>query len=318
MANYLSLDRSNGVLTGATIGERLARFLFAAGAKATAPIHWRGFSLGCKAIRTVIPSREIVVSLNDDALFAFPFGDGYWSLLFDRKYRYEGEIELFLRAISHLNYDFIDGGANFGYWSVLVSSRPFGRQRVIAIEPSPSNAERLTRNSELNGCRFAVVQKAITAQDRQLVSMDGAKHEAFRVIQSTETLSKQSHQVGTVRLDSLSDRRAIGTSQLTVVKLDLEGMEIEALEGSRQLLGNETIIIVEDHGSDRTHAVSDHLLNRLGCQLFIFDKASGRFERISALSSLNDIKKSRVFGYNIFATRSPFWDRTIEAIGLSH
>jgi FkbM family methyltransferase len=238
-----TLDRSTGVLRGATVVERGAAFLFATGAKITTPIHWRGFSLGCKAIRTVVSSREIVASLNDDARFAFPFGDGYWSLLFDRAYHYESEIEFFLRAICGLKYCFIDCGANFGYWSVLVSSRPFGAQKVIAIEPSPSNAARLRRNSELNSYRFAVVQKAIASEDGKLVSMDGAKHEAFRVVQTAQS---SCHQVETICLDTLMDCGTVGVDQLSVVKLDVEGMEVEALEGGRRLLDSGALVIVED------------------------------------------------------------------------
>ena len=81
--------------------------------------------------------------LNDDARFAFPFGDGYWSLLLDRGFVYEGEIEQFLRSVADVDYGFVDGGANFGFWSVLASSRPFGSHPVIAIEASSVNAAKL-------------------------------------------------------------------------------------------------------------------------------------------------------------------------------
>ena len=40
---------------------------------------------------------------------------------------------------SDVDYTLIDGGANYGYWSVLVSSAPFGKHRAIAIEPSSQN-----------------------------------------------------------------------------------------------------------------------------------------------------------------------------------
>ena len=76
----------------------------------------------------------------------FPFGDGYWSLLLDRSFVYEGEIEQFLRSVADVDYSFVDGGANFGFWSVLASSRPFGSHPVIAIEAHP-RIRRCRRNS---------------------------------------------------------------------------------------------------------------------------------------------------------------------------
>src|SRR4051812_31696979 len=114
----MSYDRATGRLEGASTVERCAALAFAAGAKASAPMHHRGFSVGCRMIASMIDQREIVALLNDDARFAFPFGDGYWSLLLDRSFVYEGEIERFLRSAADVDYGFIDGGANFGFWSV--------------------------------------------------------------------------------------------------------------------------------------------------------------------------------------------------------
>ena len=33
-------------------------------------------------------------------VFAFPYGDGYWSLLLDRNYQYEADLELFFRGVA--------------------------------------------------------------------------------------------------------------------------------------------------------------------------------------------------------------------------
>ncbi len=77
-----------------------------------------------------------MVKLNADALFAFPFGDGYWSKLLNRTFYYEDELELLFRNSIDVDYTLLDCGANYGYWSVLVSSEPFGSHKAIAIEPS--------------------------------------------------------------------------------------------------------------------------------------------------------------------------------------
>ena len=99
----MSFDRASGRLEGATAMERCAALAFAAGAKCSAPMHYRGFSLGARAIMTMLDQREIVVALNEDARFAFPFGDGYWSLLLDRSFVYEGEIERFLKRVADVD-----------------------------------------------------------------------------------------------------------------------------------------------------------------------------------------------------------------------
>ena len=255
----------------------------------------------------MIEQREIVALLNDDARFAFPFGDGYWSLLLDRGFVYEGEIERFLRSVADVDYCFVDGGANFGFWSVLVSSRPFGSHPVIAIEASSANAARLARNAELNGGRFKVLRRAIGSTTGNQVWLSGAKHEAFRVGEANGAEAGES--VEMMALDSLLDQGLVSPQQRLVIKLDVEGMEIDAAKGGKRLLENETVIIVEDHGADRAHTVSRYLLNKTPCRLFVFDPASQRYERLIDVSMLDRIKTSTVFGYNIFATNSPVLGR---------
>jgi len=89
-----------------------------------------------------------------DATFVFPYGDGYWSKLLNRSFCYEDELELLFRDSVSVDYTFIDCGANFGYWSVLVSSAPYGSHKAIAIEPSSQNFAKLKNNAEINGNRF--------------------------------------------------------------------------------------------------------------------------------------------------------------------
>jgi FkbM family methyltransferase len=307
----MSYDRVTGRLQGASTIERCAALAFAAGARASAPMHHRGFSIGCRMITSLIDQREIVVTLGDDARFAFPFGDGYWSLLLDRGFTYEGEIERFLRSIADVDYGFIDGGANFGFWSVLASSRPFGSRPVIAIEASSVNAAKLQRNAELNDGRFKILHRAIGSTTGNTVWLGGAKHEAFRV---EEANGGAGESVEMISLDSLLDQGLVSPGQRLVIKLDVEGMEIEAAKGGKRLLANETVIIVEDHGADRAHTVSRYLLDEAGCRLFVFDETSQSYEALTDLSVLDRIKTSTAFGYNVFATNSPFWAERIRSI----
>ena len=234
----MSFDRATGRLQGASAMERCAALAFAAGAKCSAPMHYRGFSIGARAVMSMIDQREIVVMLNDDARFAFPFGDGYWSLLLDRSFVYEGEIEQFLKSVADVDYTFVDGGANFGFWSVLASSRPFGSHAVVAIEASTRNAAKLTRNAELNGNRFKILHRAIGATTGNKVWLGGAKHEAFRVEEANGDGAGES--VEMVSLDGLLEQGVVMPGQRFVIKLDVEGMEIDAAKGGKRLLDGET------------------------------------------------------------------------------
>jgi hypothetical protein len=123
----------------------------------------RGYNGCANLLRKTLPERNIAIKLNSDATFEFPYGDGYWSKLLNRSYSYEDELELLFRDSAGVDYTLLDCGANFGYWSVLVSSAPFGSHKAIAIEPSSQNFAKLKNNAEINGNRFELMKCAIGA-----------------------------------------------------------------------------------------------------------------------------------------------------------
>ncbi|WP_409364885.1 hypothetical protein [Bradyrhizobium sp. JYMT SZCCT0428] len=94
----LAFDRASGAIEGAGIREKALIKAFQTGARITSSWAHRGFGFGCRALRRTVPNREMYVRLNGDAVFAFPFGDEYWSTILDRKYVYELDIDLFLRG----------------------------------------------------------------------------------------------------------------------------------------------------------------------------------------------------------------------------
>jgi FkbM family methyltransferase len=306
----ITFDRMAGRLEGATALERCAVFLLQAGAAASAPLGHRGFSIGSRLVSSMIEQRDIVLALNANARFSFPLGDGYWSRLLDQSFVYEPEIDRFLRAIADADYTFVDGGANFGYWSVLVSSRPYGSRPVIAIEASAANAKRLSHNAELNRGRFAILHRAIGAATGGQVRLSGHKHEALRIVDGDGA----GESVEMIALDSLADLGLLVRGQRLIVKLDVEGMEIDAIKGGRHLLEGDAILIVEEHGADRTHAVSSYLLSATSCRLFVLDPASSRYEPLTELAVLDRIKTNRAIGYNVFATASPYWEGRIRSV----
>jgi FkbM family methyltransferase len=213
----LAFDRESGKLTGAGVIDRVAVLSLQAGSVLTRPYLHHGHRLGCKAVATAVADRDIIVRLNEDAAFAIPFCDGYWSRMLNRRYDYEAEIEAFLRTAEDLRYSFVDCGANFGYWSVLASSRPFGRQPTLAVEASLENAKRLQTNALLNGERFRWLNAAIGNGAGGFVRITGARHEALGTLALTHN---EPDAVPTVSLDSLVADGLIEASLPVVIKLE--------------------------------------------------------------------------------------------------
>jgi FkbM family methyltransferase len=306
----IQFDRTTGVLEGANAWERLAALALSSGSKVSSTFSHRGYNSCANLLRKTLPQRDIAIRLNSDATFEFPYGDGYWSKLLNRSFSYEDELELLFRDSVGVDYTLIDCGANFGYWSVLISSTPYGSHKAIAIEPSSQNFAKLANNSEINGNRFEVMKCAIGAA-RGTARLSGTKHEAFSIAGDA---SGGGEDVPVIALDNLLDDGKISADGKYLIKLDVEGVEIEAIKGGVRLLQGDSVLLCEEHGNDPHHTVSRYILEQTPLRLIVYDPRSNRLETVSELSILDRIKVSSHVGYNVFGTASAFWQGRINAL----
>jgi FkbM family methyltransferase len=305
----IQFDRASGALEGANLWERTAALALSTGSKISSHFSHRGY-IGCaNLLRKTLPARNIAIKLNPDATFEFPYGDGYWSKLLNLSYQYEDELELLFRDSADVDYTLLDCGANYGYWSVLVSSKPFGSHKAIAIEPSGQNFPKLANNARVNGNRFELMKCAIGAT-RGTARLSGTKHEAFSIAGS----QSDGEEVPVIALDNLLDDGKVAASGKFLIKLDVEGVEIEAMKGGARLLQGDSVILCEEHGNDPQHTVSRYILEQTPLKLIVFDPRSNRLETVTDLSILDRIKVSTHVGYNVFGTASAFWLDRINAL----
>jgi len=305
----IQFDRASGALEGANLWERTAALALATGSKISSRFSHRGYIHCANLLRRTLPARNIAIKLNPDATFEFPYGDGYWSKLLNRSYHYEDELELLFRGSAEVDYTLLDCGANYGYWSVLVSSKPMGSHRAIAIEPSSQNFAKLKNNAAVNGNRFELMKCAI-GSSRGKARLSGTKHEAFSIAGN----GGGGEDVPVIALDNLIDDGKVAASGKYLIKLDVEGVEIEAIKGGARLLQGDTVILCEEHGNDPQHTVSRYILEQTPMKLIVYDPRSNRLETVSDLSILDRIKISTHVGYNVFGTASAFWLDRIDAL----
>jgi len=99
-----------------------------------------------------------------------------------------------------------------------------------------------------------------------------------------------------------------------LIKLDVEGVEVEAIKGGSRLLQGDSVILCEEHGNDPEHTVSRFILEQTPLELIVYDPRSNRMETVTELSILDRIKVSTHVGYNVFGTASAFWQDRIDAL----
>lgn len=303
----IHFDFATGRVSNAGPVERLGMALLRLGAQLSAPINNVGYSIGAKLVRAVLRSqRSVRINLGGGALFEFPYGDGYWGILLNNKHGYAPPVERLLKSLRDEGYVFIDCGANFGYMSVLVSSAGYGAKPAIAIEADNENFVRLSNNAALNGNRFECRHNALYSRGGQVLQMYGRKHEALSLIEEAGG-GQARGEVTTLALDELLDWYEANNALPVILKLDIEGVEIDALAGGEKLLAHKCLLIYEEHGNDAEHTVSRHLSGERGMALFAEPHGGSGLIEINDLAFLNDYKRNKRVGYDLFATNSEYW-----------
>ena len=135
---------------------------------------------------------------------------------------------------------FADVGANLGLYTLWGARRVGARGRVDAFEPVPEVRACLARNVELNGFATArIVAAGVGAESGRLVLY---QHPGASGLTS-RYLGEQAHaiEVAVTTLDAEYPRDTRGPA---LVKIDVEGMELEVLRGARELLASARAPIV--------------------------------------------------------------------------
>jgi FkbM family methyltransferase len=255
-----------------------------------------------------VDPETVSVLLNEDARFIFPRGDTFWT----KKVAggHEPELDHFLRCAADRPYVLLDAGANFGYWSILASSAPYGRHAAVAVEASRGNFERLVANAVANNGRFQTVHRALLDVSGKHVSLYGKKHFGLSLRKDWHPEDAERFEdVETITLDEVAERYFAKRDCPVVIKLDVEGVEVDAIKGGRRLLDDGALMIYEDHGKDRTHRVSRFVMALDGFAVWYFSRddqtANNRAIRITTLDQVEVIKKNPKLGYNFFTYRQP-------------
>lgn len=135
----------------------------------------------------------------------------------------------------------VDVGANIGYNTIHAARRAGPAGRVIALEPTPDTLQVLRRNIAASGLANVIIEPV--AAGRVSGTRDFFVRGPNSAVNSLYPDSRYAHvtsvlPVPVVPLDDLVDGAA------DVVKVDVEGAEIEVLEGMSRMLSNPSIVAI--------------------------------------------------------------------------
>lgn len=127
------------------------------------------------------------------------------------------------------NQMFVDVGANVGVYTVLAAG-VIGAQ-VVCVEPIPSTFQNLSANVRINDIVDKVTLHNIGLGRQKGVLRFTAEQDAMNHVIQDETWTGPSIDVPVSTLDSILNERAP-----TLIKLDVEGWEVEVLAGASSTL----------------------------------------------------------------------------------
>jgi FkbM family methyltransferase len=194
--------------------------------------------------KTPLSQRIATVRLPAGQPISFPAYDAYWARYLYAGAPYEPDVESLFRRFA-AGRVLVDCGANIGYWSVR--ARELGFTESIAIEANASLIPLLERNHSGRNLHAAVHS---TSGATVHLGGEGAAASLGDTGKPVQTLA-------------IAD---LGIERQALIKLDVEGAEIPAIEGAGAM---DAVFVYEDwprSGMSVTH----HLLEN-GFTLFGFD-----------------------------------------------
>lgn len=156
----------------------------------------------------------------------------------------EPELGPILRAALRPGDTFVDVGANVGTYSLLAAHLVGREGRVLAFEPVPATRARLERNVSLNDVpQLEIVAHGLGAEPGRT---------SFFVADGSSGLSSRYNDSGGTRVEveiGTLDAVLGDTASPRLMKIDVEGMELEVMRGATRLLGSERapMIVFEAH-----------------------------------------------------------------------
>jgi FkbM family methyltransferase len=251
----------------------------------------------------IFSNNEATVHLVNGGVFRTPLNDAYWVRVVVG-WRYEPEVE---RAISAAHVlipyaSLLDCGANRGYWGARFANQ----MQVIGVEAVPSTYLELVKTAADNN--FIAIHGAVWSQSG--VSLDiNWNPEAHAAASLVIARGSQTAPINTVTIYDLYHQYV--APHPAIIKLDVEGAELEAIRGGLSVL-EKCLLIYEDHGNDNSHRTT-RMLSDLGNRVAFID-GSG-CTPVYSVDDLDRIKTDTFRGYNFVAWKpGGLWDSWFDVL----
>jgi len=167
---------------------------------------------------------------------------------------------------------FVDVGSHIGRFSILLAKKG---SEVLAIEPSSSNYNQLTKNILLNNLKNIKTLNVGCSNQEEIGNL---KISGGYTGQNTFLgRGKYVEKIELKKLDTIIKKKM---DKEDIIKIDVEGFEMNVLKGMRKILKSQNPILVLEVSSKKDEGIIKNFLNRynyfntkvLDIRNFVFEK----------------------------------------------
>lgn len=207
---------------------------------------------------------------------------------------------------------FVDVGANIGLVSLAAARAMQETGKIFAFEPFPGTRARMERSLWINGLSHMakVCEAAVSNRNGRSTLFLGrtSGHHSIFALDEAGTDYEHQIEVELVTLDS-----ALPPDQaITLIKIDVEGAELEVVEGATSTLQrNKDVALIAEFGPSHLQRAGHGVDDWLG----VFEKLGYSFRRINAeTGALENVTRDELLAAestNLFFARpsAPAWKK---------
>ena len=181
------------------------------------------------------------VGFSINGYFKIKLKNGVTLNVFDNPLNDEiGNLEGYLKKYKLRSGNYvIDAGAYIGIFSIYAAKLIGKEGKVIAFEPDKPNFDKLLYNIKLNNLdNITIINKGLWKEDKEL-KFDSRSNAGSAIILSEDDVKGGVMCYKFVKLDN--ELKRLGIKKIDFIKMDIEGAELEAIEGCERTLKNNNV-----------------------------------------------------------------------------
>lgn len=198
----------------------------------------RGMGLFLKFLKKYTIQKELFKKKCNSGIFCYVNAEDHIQKIILWTGEYEKEVYDFAKKVLTNEDIVLDIGANIGYHSIHFASLvPNGK--VYCFEPNALLNPLIEKNFKLNGfTNFEIENKAVSNKNEvSSFFISNSSNTGLSIL--TNEISQSNIEVKTIYLDDY-----FKTQKIHLIKIDIEGAELNALKGMKQLLQTQSPYII--------------------------------------------------------------------------